>query len=154
MSKQDVLKVVPARYPLRLIGALFSLFILAAIVQSVAGNARWEWGVFAEWFFAPAVLAGLGQTLLLTLLGTLFSILFGTLLALARLSRSYLLASLAWGLYLAVSLAAADSGADHPVQLFLPVRRHLAGHSPSPRWCSPAIRPSTFSANSPWRCWA
>jgi polar amino acid transport system permease protein len=97
MSKQDVLKVVPARYPLRLIGALFSLFILAAIVQSVAGNARWEWGVFAEWFFAPAVLAGLGQTLLLTLLGTLFSILFGTLLALARLSRSYLLASLAWG---------------------------------------------------------
>ncbi len=97
MSKQEVLKVVPARYPLRLIGALFSLFILAAIVQSVAGNARWEWGVFAEWFFAPAVLAGLGQTLLLTLLGTLFSILFGTLLALARLSRSYLLASLAWG---------------------------------------------------------
>lgn len=53
--------------------------------------------MFAEWFFAPAVLAGLGQTLLLTLLGTLFSILFGTLLALARLSRSYLLASLAWG---------------------------------------------------------
>ena len=97
MSKQEVLKVVPARYPLRLIGALFSLFILAAIVQSVAGNARWEWGVFAEWFFAPAVLAGLGQTLLLTLLGTLFSILFGTLLALARLSRSYLLASLARG---------------------------------------------------------
>ena len=40
MSKQEVLKVVPARYPLRLIGALFSLFILAAIVQSVAGNAR------------------------------------------------------------------------------------------------------------------
>lgn len=97
MSKQEVLKVVPARYPLRLVGALFSVFILAAIVQSVAANERWEWGVFAEWFFAPAVLSGLGQTLLLTLLGTLFSIIFGTLLALARLSRSYLLASLAWG---------------------------------------------------------
>ncbi|CAI1615263.1 Inner membrane amino-acid ABC transporter permease protein yecS [Serratia entomophila] len=97
MSKQEVLKVVPARYPLRLVGALFSLFILAAIIQSVAANERWEWPVFAEWFFAPAVLAGLGQTLLLTLLGTLFSIIFGTLLALARLSRSYLLASLAWG---------------------------------------------------------
>ena len=38
MSKQEVLKVVPARYPLRLIGALFSLFILAAIVQSVAAT--------------------------------------------------------------------------------------------------------------------
>ncbi|CAI0882791.1 MULTISPECIES: amino acid ABC transporter permease [Serratia] len=97
MSKQEVLKVVPARYPLRLAGALFSVFILAAILQSVATNERWEWGVFAEWFFAPAVLSGLGKTLLLTLLGTLFSIIFGTLLALARLSRSYLLASLAWG---------------------------------------------------------
>lgn len=50
MSKQEVLKVVPARYPLRLVGALFSVFILAAIVQSVAANERWEWGVFAEWF--------------------------------------------------------------------------------------------------------
>jgi polar amino acid transport system permease protein len=61
MSKQEVLKVVPARYPLRLVGALFSVFILAAIVQSVAANERWEWGVFAEWFFAPAVLSGWGR---------------------------------------------------------------------------------------------
>ncbi|WP_163014378.1 ABC transporter permease subunit, partial [Pseudomonas viridiflava] len=56
-----------------------------------------EWGVFAEWFLAPSVLRGLGQTLLLTLLGTLFSIVLGTALALARLSKSPLLASLAWG---------------------------------------------------------
>jgi polar amino acid transport system permease protein len=51
MSKQEVLKVVPARYPLRLVGALFSVFILAAIVQSVAANERWEWGVFRRVVF-------------------------------------------------------------------------------------------------------
>jgi polar amino acid transport system permease protein len=48
-------------------------------------------------FLIRSVLSGLGQTLLLTLLGTLFSIIFGTALALARLSKSYLLNSLAWG---------------------------------------------------------
>ncbi|WP_114195907.1 amino acid ABC transporter permease [Edaphovirga cremea] len=96
MKKHTVLRVVPARYPLRLIGALFSLFILAAVIQSIALNPRWEWAVFAKWFFDPVILSGLAQTLLLTLLGTLFSIILGTFLALARLSRSYLLSSLSW----------------------------------------------------------
>ncbi len=91
------LKVVPARYPLRLLGALFSLFILLAIIQSVATNPRWEWPVFARWFFDPTILSGLGRTLLLTLLGTLFGSLLGTALALARLSKSWLLNALAWG---------------------------------------------------------
>jgi len=91
------LKVVPARYPARTIGAVVALFILAGVVESVALNPRWEWGVFARWFFDPVILHGLGQTLLLTLLGTVFSLVFGGLLALARLSSSWLLSSLAWG---------------------------------------------------------
>lgn len=91
------LKVVPARYPLRLLGAVFALFILLAIVQSIATNPRWDWGIFRQYFFDPLILQGLGRTLLLTLLGTVFGVLFGTLLALARLSKSYLLNSLAWG---------------------------------------------------------
>ncbi|WP_373421576.1 amino acid ABC transporter permease [Erwinia billingiae] len=95
MDKQ--LEVVPARYPGRIIGAVVALFILAGVVQSVAFNPRWEWGVFARWFFDPVILHGLGQTLLLTLLGTVFSLAFGGLLALARLSSSWLLSSLAWG---------------------------------------------------------
>lgn len=95
MDKQ--LEVVPARYPGRIIGAVVALFILAGVVQSVAFNPRWEWGVFARWFFDPIILHGLGQTLLLTLLGTVFSLAFGGLLALARLSSSWLLSSLAWG---------------------------------------------------------
>src|SRR5476651_547581 len=89
------LKVVPARYPLRLVGAVFSLFILLVIVQSIATNPRWEWSVFRQWLFDPAILSGLAKTLILTLLGTLFGIIFGTALALARLSKSYLLNGLA-----------------------------------------------------------
>lgn len=98
MSREhQQLKVVPARYPARTIGAIVALFILAGVVESVALNPRWEWGVFARWFFDPVILQGLGQTLLLTLLGTVFSLIFGGLLALARLSSSWLLSSLAWG---------------------------------------------------------
>lgn len=95
--KPQQLQVVPARYPARTVGALIALFILAGVIQSVALNPRWEWPVFARWFFDPVILQGLGQTLLLTLFGMLFSLLLGGLLALARLSSSWLLSSLAWG---------------------------------------------------------
>ncbi len=113
MKSTETVKVVPARYPLRTAGAFVALFVLAAIVQSVAFNPRWEWAVFARWFFDPVILEGLGQTLLLTLLGTALSVVFGGLLALARLSASSAVKQPCVGLYLAVSLTAADRGVDH-----------------------------------------
>jgi len=91
------LTVVPARYPARTVGAIVALFILASVIDSVAFNPRWEWGVFAKWFFDPVILSGLGQTLLLTLFGTILSLIFGGLLTLARLSSSWLLSTLAFG---------------------------------------------------------
>ncbi|WP_314417434.1 amino acid ABC transporter permease [Pseudescherichia vulneris] len=97
MTTPETIKVIPARYPLRTAGAFVALFVLAILVQSVAFNPRWEWHVFARWFFDPAILYGVGQTLLLTLLGTVLSVIIGGLLALARLSSSWLLSSLAWG---------------------------------------------------------
>lgn len=51
MSNVETIKVVPARYPLRAVGAVVALFVLAVVVQSVAFNPRWEWSVFARWFF-------------------------------------------------------------------------------------------------------
>ncbi|WP_238084747.1 amino acid ABC transporter permease [Pseudescherichia vulneris] len=97
MTTPETIKVIPARYPLRTVGAFVALFVLAIVIQSVAFNPRWEWHVFARWFFDPAILYGVGQTLLLTLLGTVLSVIIGGLLALARLSSSWLLSSLAWG---------------------------------------------------------
>lgn len=96
MSNVETIKVVPARYPLRAVGAAVALFVLAVVIQSVAFNPRWEWAVFARWFFDPVILEGVGQTLLLTLIGTVLSVVFGGMLALARLSSSWLLSSLAW----------------------------------------------------------
>ncbi|MDQ0072313.1 polar amino acid transport system permease protein [Variovorax boronicumulans] len=89
-------RVVPAKYPARTVGTVFAVLLIGIVLYSVLTNPRWGWGVFAEWFFAEPVLAGLGRTLLLTALGAVFGFLLGTGLALARVSRSPLLARLSW----------------------------------------------------------
>ncbi len=91
------LRVVPARYPGRALGTALALLIILGLLHSVFSNERWGWPVFAQWFFAEPVLVGLGRTLLLTALGALAGFALGTLLALARVSRSPLLAGLSWG---------------------------------------------------------
>lgn len=91
------LKVVPVRHRARTLGTVAAALALVLIGQSVLGNPRWGWPVFAEWFFAEPVLMGLARTLLLTALGALFGFSLGTLLALARVSSSPLLSGLAWG---------------------------------------------------------
>ncbi|WP_331376083.1 amino acid ABC transporter permease/ATP-binding protein [Sinorhizobium chiapasense] len=90
-------RIVPARHPGRALGSLFAAVVIAAVLYSVLTNPRWGWPVFAEWFFAEPVLAGLGRTLLLTALATVSGSLLGTGLALARVSKSPLLASLSFG---------------------------------------------------------
>lgn len=91
------LTIVPARNYGRIAGTLLGAALLLAALNSVLGNPRWGWDVFAEWFFAEPVLVGLGRTLLLTLLGSVFGFALGTVLALARVSSSPLLAATAWG---------------------------------------------------------
>lgn len=88
--------VVPARHPWRIAGAVFSLVALALTFQSVFFNPRWGWPVFATYFLSEPVLIGLGRTLLLTALGSLFGFILGGLLAFARVSKSRLLSTLSW----------------------------------------------------------
>ncbi|QRY70668.1 amino acid ABC transporter permease/ATP-binding protein (plasmid) [Ensifer sp. PDNC004] len=90
-------RIVPARHPARALGTLFAALAISGVLYSVLTNPRWGWPVFAEWFFAEPVLAGLGRTLLLTALATVSGSLLGTALALARVSRSPLLAGLSFG---------------------------------------------------------
>ncbi|OLY44728.1 polar amino acid transport system permease protein [Bartonella apis] len=89
-------KVVPARYPLRMLGTVFSVLVIGAILYSVFTNEKWGWSVFATWFLSEPVLAGLGRTILLTILATISGSILGTCLALARVSKSPLLSGLSW----------------------------------------------------------
>ena len=89
-------KVVPARYRARAAGTVFATVVIGLVLYSVFTNPRWGWSIFGEYFFSEPVLVGLGRTLLLTALGALFGFTLGTALALARVSRSPLLAGLSW----------------------------------------------------------
>ncbi|RQN38168.1 amino acid ABC transporter permease/ATP-binding protein [Paraburkholderia tropica] len=89
-------RVVPARHRARTAGTVLAVVLIGVVLQSVLGNPRWEWSVFAQWFFAEPVLEGLGRTLVLTALGAAFGFALAVPIALARLSRSPLLAALAW----------------------------------------------------------
>ncbi|MFS8046451.1 amino acid ABC transporter permease/ATP-binding protein [Rhizobium sp. BR 314] len=90
-------RIVPARHLGRIVGTIFAVLVLAVVLYSTFTNPRWGWGVFAEWFFAEPVLVGLGRTLLLTALAAVSGSILGTALALARVSKSPLLASLSSG---------------------------------------------------------
>jgi polar amino acid transport system permease protein len=89
--------VVGARHPGRLAGTIFAIIVIALVLHSILDNPRWGWRVFGQWFFSEPVLLGLGRTLTLTLVASVCGFLTGTALALARLSKSPLLAGLAWG---------------------------------------------------------
>lgn len=89
-------KIVPARYPMRTISTIFAAIIIALILYSIFTNPRWGWDIFAEWFFSEPVLVGLSRTILLTIIGTILGSFFGTLLALARVSKSPLLSGSSW----------------------------------------------------------
>ena len=95
-GKYNHFQIIPARRPWQRAGTIVSLLIIAAIINSVLGNPRWEWNVFAEWFLSAPVLEGLGRTLELTAFGALFGFALGGVLALARVSGSPLLAALSW----------------------------------------------------------
>lgn len=90
------LTVVRRRHLGRWVAAALIVFVVAQFVWSLVTNPRYEWGVFAEYFFSPAVVQGLGLALLLTLLGTVLGFVFGTVIALLRLSPSPLLSGPAW----------------------------------------------------------
>ncbi|CAD6532245.1 amino acid ABC transporter permease/ATP-binding protein [Paraburkholderia metrosideri] len=89
-------RIVPARHHARTAGTVLAIVLIGIVLNSVLGNPRWGWDVFAQWLFAQPVLDGLGRTLVLTALSALFGFALATPLALARVSRSPLLAGCAW----------------------------------------------------------
>ncbi|HWT36779.1 MAG TPA: amino acid ABC transporter permease/ATP-binding protein [Paraburkholderia sp.] len=89
-------RIVPAKHHARALGTVFAAILIAIVLSSALGNPRWGWSIFAEWFLSEPVLSGLGRTLLLTALGAVTGFALGIPIALARVSRSPLLAGSAW----------------------------------------------------------
>jgi polar amino acid transport system permease protein len=90
------LRVVPARHPGRWLASGAVLVVVAMAVNALVTNPAWKWDVVGDHLLAPSVLRAVGTTLLLTALGIGVGFLFGTVLAVMRLSRNPLLQAVAW----------------------------------------------------------
>jgi polar amino acid transport system permease protein len=90
------LPVVRTKHWVRWILGALAVFVVAQLVWTLFTNPAYGWPVVAEYFFSPAVLRGLGMTLLLTLVAGSIGFIVGGALALMRLSKSPLLSSFAW----------------------------------------------------------
>jgi polar amino acid transport system permease protein len=89
----EEIKAVPVRHPGRWVAAAIILFLAVAVVNSMASNPRFEWGVVREYFFSDRILSGLVVTLELTVTSMAIGIALGVLLAVMRLSPNPLVSS-------------------------------------------------------------
>jgi polar amino acid transport system permease protein len=84
------------RRPGRWIATAVLLFVLVAVVDSVATNPRFEWGTVGDYFFSARILHGLVLTLELTVIAMAIGIALGVVLAVMRLSPNPLVSGTSW----------------------------------------------------------
>ncbi|MGC5346770.1 amino acid ABC transporter permease [Streptomyces sp. DT24] len=90
-----VIKAVPVRHYGRYLSAVIAIAALVAIVYAF-GQGKINWGAVPDYFFDDRIVKGVGQTLLLTVLSMVIGVVGGILLAVMRLSKNPVTASIAW----------------------------------------------------------
>ncbi|MCX4782013.1 amino acid ABC transporter permease [Streptomyces sp. NBC_01264] len=89
--------IVPRRRLGRQVSAAAALLVFAMVLVSVVRNEAFQWGLVGRYFTTTAVLDGLLLTLWLTGVVMVLGFLFGTVLAVMRLSGNPVLRTLSWG---------------------------------------------------------
>ncbi|KAF7962047.1 ABC transporter permease [Cupriavidus sp. UYMU48A] len=90
-SSARELKVVPLRHPVRWICVGIVLLGLAVLGKSVISNPEFQWPIVEKYLFNPMILAGLRETIVLTIMVMVLATVIGTIAALMMLSPSKLL---------------------------------------------------------------
>ncbi|MBK1840405.1 amino acid ABC transporter permease [Azospirillum sp. YIM B02556] len=90
------LKLRPRRHWGRMVAAGIVLLLLAALVRAFA-TGKIEWSYVGEFLFAPAILEGLVNTILMTFSAMLIGIVLGVLFAIMRISENPVLSWIATG---------------------------------------------------------
>jgi polar amino acid transport system permease protein len=85
--------VQPARRygAISMAGATAALFAAALILWTAITDEAFEWSIFADYFFAAPVLAGVAMTLVLTFFSGLVAVVLGTILAIMRMTTNPIL---------------------------------------------------------------
>jgi polar amino acid transport system permease protein len=92
-------ETVPLRHPGRTVAAVLLLLIVANLAHSMVTNKNFQWSTVWHYLFYPEIMAGLGRTLILTVVSMTLAIMLGILLAACRLSENKVLQGVA-GAYL------------------------------------------------------
>lgn len=82
----DVSTAKPRFRPGRILVTLIILFVLVQIVIFLVTNQRFGWPIVGTYLFDPTIMAGLGMSLFLTVIGMVIGSVVGTLLAAGQLS--------------------------------------------------------------------
>jgi polar amino acid transport system permease protein len=90
-------KLLPPKYPWRVVSAIVVLALLAALFISLAGNQNLQWHVVWNYLFDEAVLYGLANTLILTALCMAIGTVLGIVLAIMGMSGNPVLEWVARG---------------------------------------------------------
>ncbi len=95
-SKYEIahLKLVPKRHVGRMVTAAVVLVLLATLVRAFSVG-QIEWSYVRDFLFAPAILDGLVNTLLMTVAAMGLGIVLGVLIAIMRISGNPVLSSIA-----------------------------------------------------------
>jgi len=84
---EDQDRVIPLRHYGRWFSAALVLALVAVVARAFA-RGEIDWPVVKEFFFAPVLLKGLGNTLLITVLAIIMGLALGVVFAIMRLSRN------------------------------------------------------------------
>jgi polar amino acid transport system permease protein len=98
VSSEDTLElpVRPRRRPGQWVAMLVVVLLAAMVLNSVATNPRFEWGVVAHYLTSDSILMGLRRTLDLTVITMVIGVGLGVVLAVMRLSSNRILSGAAW----------------------------------------------------------
>ncbi len=87
---------VPQRYYGRIIASIVILVLLALLVNAFA-HGKIEWRFVGQFFTAKAILTGLGNTIVMSILAMALGVIFGVIIAVMRMSSNPVLSGVAIG---------------------------------------------------------
>jgi len=87
MQMEQIDKVIPLKHYGRWVSGALVLLFLGLIIRAFI-NGQIDWSVVQQFFFAPTLLKGLGNTLLITVCSMAIGLILGVLFAVMRMSEN------------------------------------------------------------------
>jgi polar amino acid transport system permease protein len=95
-TRPEAIKAIPIRHWGRWIASVILIILAFQLVYSFIKNPNVEWPVIRDYLFSGLVLRGILVTLELTVIAMAIGVVGGTLLAIMRLSKNYVLTTVSW----------------------------------------------------------